>query len=478
MSIRTAANLIQAVRDCGLVPPAEFPAVEREVAPAGDDPQAAARILVAAGRVTVHQLRKVAHGKSEELFVGPYVILDKIGEGGMGKVYKARDTRSGRVVGLKVVRPHLLTNPVVRGRFHREVQTARALKHKHVVEVFDSGEDAARHYLAMEFVDGIDLARLVREYGPVPAPEACEYLRQAALGLQHAHDQGVVHRDMKPSNIIVSGERYHPRQTGPTLVQILDMGLVRWVGFDEGGDAGSDLTRDGTVVGTPDYMAPEQAKNSKTIDHRADLYSLGGAFYFLLTGRPPFPDGSPIEKILKHQLEPPPRLQGERPDVSDDLTRLIKKLLAKKPDQRFQSAAELAEALAPFTRFGPNDRSANFRRLDESARAAKPPLGGGSSTAVPPPGPTAKQDSPPAPARKKPVPKPAVAATETPPGQRTDKTPPRPRPAARLHRPLAAKGEPPPKRGAGRLLLAGAAVAAVLAGSIGLVWVAVRLLRG
>ncbi|MBX9583102.1 MAG: serine/threonine protein kinase, partial [Gemmataceae bacterium] len=267
--IRTAASLLEALRDSGLVPADDLLSIEPDLAAAGDDPQAAMRVLVGAGRVTVHQLRKVVHGKAAELFVGPYVILDKVGEGGMGKVYKARDRGSGRVVGLKVVRPHLLANPVVRGRFSREVQTAHALKHKHVVEVFDSGEDAGKHYLAMEFVDGIDLARLVREYGPVPVPEACEYLRQAALGLQHAHDQGVVHRDMKPSNIIVSGERYHPARTEPTLVQILDMGLVRWVGFEDDGAAGSDLTRDGTVVGTPDYMAPEQAKNSKTIDHRA-----------------------------------------------------------------------------------------------------------------------------------------------------------------------------------------------------------------
>ncbi|MBX9626011.1 MAG: serine/threonine protein kinase [Gemmataceae bacterium] len=476
MQTRSAAAIIQAVRDSGLVPPDDFPSVEQELTALGEDPPAVMRHLVQAGRVTVHQLRKVVHGKTAELFVGPYVLLDKVGEGGMGKVYKGRDSRTGRLVGLKVVRPHLLANPVVRGRFHREVQTAHALKHRHIVEVFDSGEDAGRHYLAMDFVDGIDLSRLVREYGAVPVPEACEYLRQAALGLQHAHDQGIVHRDVKPSNIIVSGERFHPAQTEPTLVRILDMGLVRWVGFEEEDHPGTDLTRDGTVVGTPDYMAPEQAKNSKAIDHRADLYALGGAFYFLLTGKPPFPDGSPIEKILKHQIEPPPPLQAARPDVQDGLARVVRKLMSKKPAARFGSAAELAEVLQPFTWFRPDDRAPNFTPLPAGAPPAPQTLSGGSSTAVPTPlrpkptVPTTPKPKTPAP-KPSTVPQPLVTATDRTPSPRTP--PPAPRRPTLRHQPR----RPEPTRGVWWVVLAAVAVVAALTGSVALVAALFGLLK-
>jgi serine/threonine protein kinase len=353
MQIQTAESLLAALGDSGLFSPAELAALAQEAAPfAGGGPQAVLKHLARTGLVPVHQLRKVFHGRAAELFVGPYVVLDKLGEGGMGKVYKARDTRDGTVVALKIIRSNLLANPVARGRYEREVQAARALRHPNIAAAVDAGEAGERYYLAMEFVDGIDLARLVRAFGVLPVPEACEYVRQAALGLHHAHEMGLVHRDIKPSNIVVSGERHHPGATEPARVKLLDMGLVRCAGFDDGTGSGDvDLTRAGTVVGTPDYMAPEQAKNSRTVDRRGDLYSLGGTFYFLLTGRPPFPAGSPIEKILKHQLDPPPPLQAARPDVPDELAWIVARLMAKKPADRFQSARELAAALAPLTQF-------------------------------------------------------------------------------------------------------------------------------
>jgi serine/threonine-protein kinase len=348
MPIQTADDLIQALQASGLFPPEQFPALLRELDPLGDDPQDLIRHLVQTDRLTLYQVRKVIHGKAAELFVGDFVITDKLGEGGMGKVYRARPVQGGREVALKIVRSNLLNNPVVRGRYQREKNAAAALRHPNIVAVEDAGEADGRTWLVMEFVDGIDLARLVRIHGVLPVPEACEYVRQAALGLQYAHDQGFVHRDIKPSNVVVSGERHVPEAEEPASVKILDMGLVRG-GFDEA-DGGNDLTRAGTVVGTPDYMAPEQAKNSSTVDHRADLYALGCTFYLLLTGKPPFPDGTAIEKILKHQVDPPPPLQAARPDVPEELARLIGRLMAKKPEQRFASAQELAAALEPFTR--------------------------------------------------------------------------------------------------------------------------------
>jgi len=349
MVIASAESLVDALRDSGLFAPAEVDALARELVPFADDMPGALRHVVEHELVPVYQLRKIIHAKTADLIVGPFVVLDKLGEGGMGKVFKARDTRTGRIAALKVIRPHLITNPVIRGRYEREVRAALSLRHPHIAAAFEAGEVGGKVYLAMEFVDGIDLARLVRTFGVLPVPEACEYLRQAALGLAHAHSKGFVHRDIKPGNLVVAGERHHPDATEPAVVKLLDMGLVRNVGFDDEG--GGDLTRAGTVVGTPDYMAPEQAKNSSLADHRADLYALGGAFYFLLTGKPPFHVGSPIEKILKHQIDPPPPLQAIRPDVPDELAKLVARLLAKRPENRPGSAAEVAALLLPLTQF-------------------------------------------------------------------------------------------------------------------------------
>ena len=366
MQIESADTLIHSLRDSGLFTAEQLLALVRELAPVGDDPAALMRHLVHRDRITVYQLRKVVHGKAAELFFGDYVVLRKLGEGGMGKVYKARQNRLGRDVALKIVRSSLLSNPLVRRRYEREVQAASQLQHPNIVSVFDAGEVGGRYYLAMEFVDGIDLSRLVREHGILPVQEACEYARQAALGLQLAHDRGFVHRDIKPSNIIVSGERHVPQATEPAFVKILDMGLVREIGFDEA----TELTRDGTVVGTPDYMAPEQAKNSSTVDHRADLYSLGCAIVFLLTGRPPFPDGSAIEKLLRHQIDPPSPLRESRSDVPEALAAIVSKLLSKKASDRYPNARDVAAALEPFCGYPGGSPPVSFRSRRAVAPAA------------------------------------------------------------------------------------------------------------
>jgi serine/threonine-protein kinase len=346
MQIDSADKLIHALRASGLFTAEQMLVLIQDLAPLRDDVPGLCRRLVQKNRITEYQLRKVMRGKAAELFIGPYVISYRIGEGGMGRVYRAVQTRMGREVALKVVRDNLLTNPIVRKRYDREVETASALNHPNVVAVYDAGEVDGRYYLAMEFVDGVDLSRLNKEFRPLQIAEACEYVRQAALGLHYAHEQGLVHRDVKPSNIIVAGERHIPEATEPAIVKILDLGLVRTVGFDDGG-GGGDLTRAGTVVGTPDYMAPEQAKNSSGVDHRADIYSLGCTLYFLLSGQPPFPTGTPIEKLLKHQLDAPTPLQALRPEVPTRVAEVVAMLMAKHPDDRLQTAAEVAEVLAP-----------------------------------------------------------------------------------------------------------------------------------
>lgn len=349
--VLTCEEVLQALRDSGLHDESRMAEIEREVADLGDDAQALIRHLVVHNHATLYQLRKLIHGKASELFIGPYVVLDKIGEGGMGKVYKVITWRQpDRLLALKVIRAHLLANPVIKKRYEREVHAATALRHPNIVAVFDAGEADGKYYLAMEFVDGIDLAHIVRDYEQLRVPEACEYARQAALGLHHAHQAGFVHRDVKPSNILVSGERHVPEATSPAYVKILDMGLVRAAGFDDIPER-ADLTRLGTVVGTPDYMAPEQARNSSTVDARADIYSLGCTLFYLLTGRPPYPDGSPMDKLFKHQLEPAPLVRDLRPDVPEPLSRLVAKFMSKSPDGRPASAAIAAAMLEPFTRY-------------------------------------------------------------------------------------------------------------------------------
>jgi eukaryotic-like serine/threonine-protein kinase len=351
MHIETSDTVIEALRTSGLFDPERLEEMVRELrALETDDAMALMRHALHREWLTLYQLRKVLHGKAQELHLGPYLLVEKIGEGGMGKVYRARRVVDGRPVALKIVRPILLANPVIRKRYEREVATALTLRHPNIVEVFDAGEIDGRHYLAMEFVDGVDLSRLVKEHQALELAEACEYIRQAALGLHHAHEAGFVHRDIKPSNIVVAGERHLPHATEPAIVKILDMGLIRSIGFATEGTDGVDLTRSGTVVGTPDYMAPEQAKNSSTVDHRADLYSLGCTLYFLLAGRPPFPDGNAIEKILKHQFEAPLPLQALRPEIPTVLAEVVARLMARSPADRYPTARAAADALAPLAR--------------------------------------------------------------------------------------------------------------------------------
>ncbi len=376
MQLESAEELIQALRASGLFTPEQFEAVVRELSPLGTDPAVAMKHLVKSARVTRYQLGKVLRGKAADLRVGPYVVTDKLGEGGMGKVYRARLAGDGPTVALKVVRSALVANPTVRGRYAREVQTASTLDHPNIVRVVDAGAADGKFYMAMEFVDGIDLARLMREFGMLEVAEACEYARQAALGLQHAHQRGFVHRDIKPSNIVVAGERHLPQATEPAVVKILDLGLARAIDPDD--MVAPDLTRDHTVVGTPDYMAPEQAKNSKSVDARADLYSLGCTLYFLLTGRVPFAGANAIAKILAHLSEQPPPVQALRPDVPAAVAELVARLMAKRPEDRFQTADEVVAAIAPHARYP--DGAPAVEVVAAPGRAGGGPLQSGSRT--------------------------------------------------------------------------------------------------
>jgi serine/threonine-protein kinase len=391
MQVISAQELIVALQGSGLFTREQFGEIVREMKPFGDDSTGMMRHLVASGRLTRYQLKKIAHGKGTELILGPFVITDKLGEGGMGKVYRARRAEGGKdTFALKVVRAALVSNPIVRGRYAREVQTAGTLDHPNIVRLFDAGEAQGRFYLAMEFVDGLDLARLMHDYGKLEVVEACEYVRQAALGLQHAHEKGFVHRDIKPSNIVVAGERHLPQATEASVVKLLDLGLARAIDPDD--MVVPNLTRDHTVVGTPDYMAPEQAKNSKGADPRSDLYSLGCTFYFLLAGQVPFPRGGAIEKILAHQSETPTPIQLLQPRVPAGVAQIVTRLLTKRPEERIQTAGELAALLAPHAKYPDDASPVEITVRDSDAQeAAAPSVAGGaaggppSSTSMPGP---------------------------------------------------------------------------------------------
>jgi hypothetical protein len=272
--------------------------------------------------------------------------VKRLGEGGTGQVFQARHQKLGRLVALKIIRPDLVADPEVVGRFYREVQLLSRLTHPNIVHAYDAGPIGRTHFLVMEYVAGIDLSQLVKQKGPLPVAEACAYVRQAALGLQHAHAQGLVHRDIKPPNLLLT----HGGEHG-ALVKLLDLGLARLAGKDgvASGEKTSLLTPAGALsMGTPDYMAPEQALDFHAADIRADIYSLGCTLWYLLTGQPPFPGGTLAVKLLAHQQRELPALEQLRPNVPASLALVIRRMLAKAPDERYQTPLEVAEALAPF----------------------------------------------------------------------------------------------------------------------------------
>jgi serine/threonine protein kinase len=269
-----------------------------------------------------------------------YRVLRLLGTGGMGAVFKAEHRLMERVVALKVILGALVENATSLQRFQQEVKAAAKLAHPNIVTAYDADQAGDLHFLVMEFVEGMSLAQLLDKKGPLPVAHACEYVRQAALGLEHAFEKGMVHRDIKPHNLMLAPKN---------RVKILDFGLARFVRErpTEGG-----LTAAGSLMGTPDYIAPEQASDPRQADIRADIYSLGCTLYHLLTGRPPFATGTTIQKILAHMEETPPLLADLRPGLPAELVAVVERMMAKDPAQRYQTPVEAARALVPFVKSG------------------------------------------------------------------------------------------------------------------------------
>jgi serine/threonine protein kinase len=307
------------------------------------DAQALARELVRRDWLTPYQANQLLLGKGENLVLGPYRLLERLGTGAMGEVFKARHLRMNRLVALKIIHKDMIDSPKTLERFGREARAAAQLAHPNIVVVHDADQVGDVHFLAMEYIEGTDLSRLVHRAGPLPVGRACEFARQAALGLQHAFEHGVIHRDVKPGNLMVT--RSGPRRSW--LVKILDFGLAR---FESDSEHRGRLTQLGHIVGTVDYIAPEQAENARTADARSDIYGLGCTLFFLLTGHPPFPGEDLVEKVTARMKEEPPSPRAVRADVPAALDRVLARMLARDPARRFQRPAEVVAALEPFAR--------------------------------------------------------------------------------------------------------------------------------
>ncbi len=321
-------------------------------------PKELARELLSRGWLTPYQANQLLLGRGQYLVLGQYVLLERLGRGGMGQVYKARQRSLNRTVAVKVIRRDQAATGQALKRFYREIQAVAQLDHVNVVRAYDAAEVNGCLLLVMEYIAGaVDLAERVLRQGPLAVAQACDYIGQAAAGLQHACARGLVHRDIKPANLLLAG--------GGTRIKILDMGLALL-------QAGADrpMTGEGVVLGTPDFMAPEQARQAHQVDIRADIYSLGCTLYYLLTGQVPFPGGSMLQKLMKHQLETPRPVQALRPEVPAEVAAVLRTMMAREPKHRYQQPAEAAAALrgaASAARPGPAAES-------DAANAAAAPI--------------------------------------------------------------------------------------------------------
>jgi len=330
----TIADFVKAAEDSGILTAGSLEDFLRGVEP-GSDASPLAERLVAAGKLTSFQASSLCDGGASSLVLGPYVVLDLLGRGGMGVVYKAEHRTMRRIVALKVIAPTVLQSPAAVRRFAREVQATARLDHPNIVTAFDAGEVAGLHYLVMQYVDGRNLAELVRESGPQPVEHAVEWVVQAARGLAFAHEQGVIHRDIKPGNLLVDSRG---------TVKILDMGLAAFGSLDAERDP---LTATGQIMGTVDYMAPEQAMDTRHADARSDIYSLGVTLWYLLTGRILFAGETAVNRMMAHIHDPPPTLGSVCGPLPPGLDAVFQRMVAKNPLDRFQSMRDVIASLEP-----------------------------------------------------------------------------------------------------------------------------------
>jgi eukaryotic-like serine/threonine-protein kinase len=399
----TSDELLELVRKSGVVEEKRLNAylAQPRPNPLPAEPPKLAAHMVRDGVLTRFQAEQFLQGKWRRFTIGKYRVLDRIASGGMGSVYLCEHKFMRRRAAVKVLPTAKANDASTLERFYREARAVAALDHVNVVRAYDIDQDDNLHFLVMEYVDGTSLQDIVRKSGPLDPIRAAHYIGQAAQGLRHAHEvAGIVHRDIKPSNLIVD-------RTG--TVKILDMGLARFFHDEE-----DLLTKkyDENVLGTADYLAPEQVLDSHGVDIRADVYSLGATFYFCLTGRAPFQEGTVAQKLIWHQTRQPKPVRTVRSDVPPELVAILEKMMAKDPAERFQTPADVIRALAPWTQTSitpPAD--SEMPRLGGDAGAGPAPSSG---LKTPPPKPGKPQPGkaasrPAAPSSESPPPSPAPA---------------------------------------------------------------------
>ncbi len=331
-------EFLQNLTDSGLYSPLEMDsAVNALPWPRRGDGTEVAEQLIAAGKLTPFQADAVRERHFQELVIGNYQVLDRLGAGGMGTVYKARHRRMKRVVAIKVLSRSVCQSEIFVQRFQREVEAVARLSHPNIIMAHDADEAEVGHFLVMEFVDGRDLATEVQDRGPIPIAEAVGCVVQAARGLDYAHGQGVIHRDIKPANLL---------RDASGVVKVADLGLARFNDtLGPQAEGGSALTQAGTIMGTVDFMPPEQALGLTNIDRRADIYSLGCTLYFLLIGRPPYQGATLMATLLQHREAAIPSLSAARGEVPAALDAAFRRMVAKRPEDRFASMTEVIRAL-------------------------------------------------------------------------------------------------------------------------------------
>jgi serine/threonine-protein kinase len=328
------AEFLQVLKRAGILSEGRLADIRSKVL-AGDypiDSTELAKKLVKDRVLTEYQARRLLSNRPGGLIIGRYIILEKLGAGSMGRVYKAQHRLMNRISALKIIAPEISNNERVVARFQREMRLVGKLNHPNIIQAFDADKDRGILYIAMEYVDGDSLGQRLRSKGVIPPAELVDHAAQASLGLQHAHELGIIHRDIKPSNLLLGSDG---------VIKVLDLGLATLLEADEDGNF---KTADGVAVGTIDYMSPEQACG-RDVDPRSDLFSLGCTMYHLLTGRLPFPGNAPVERLGARITGKHVPIASVKPDTPPKLIAVMDRLLANRPSDRFETAAEAAEAL-------------------------------------------------------------------------------------------------------------------------------------
>lgn len=338
MANDSVAAFLQSIRRSGLLSTAQLNDLKTRIALTFTDAQALAAKLVERHWLTEYQAEQLLEGHDDELVFGPYIALTLLGEGGLSRVLRAYHSQTQETVAIKVLHPELRGNQEVRAQFRQEMLALAQLDHPNFIKAYDIDPTGARHWFTMEIVEGIDLQKLVQSSGRLAVSQACDYIRQAAMGLQYAYEHGLVHRDVKPANLLVALKDHRLR--------ILDIGLARreW-DFSEAGTSTVTSSANSALMGTADYVAPEQALNPQEANIRADIYSLGCTLFHLITGQVPYPGRSLAKKLLDHQKSPVPSVRQHRPEVPQEVAVIVQKMMAKQAGDRYQTPVGVAVAL-------------------------------------------------------------------------------------------------------------------------------------